>query len=585
MSTVAIASLLPLPVVIPIGGAVAAPLLSRVHHRLPLIVSVLAMLGSASVLCLIATEVYPGGGRVVSHFFGHWGPVNGQALGIAFAAEPLGLTFALLTASLGVLLLVSALSQLGELGPRETGGFACLFQLLLAALIAAALTADMINLFVWFEVASLASYGLTGFFLERPIALEATFKLLVLTSIAGFAIFIGSAMLYSTHGALNFGQLHNALAGHVIRPDLLALGLLAAGFATKAGLIPFHGWLPDAHTAAPGSVSALFSALMVNLGIIGLVRVAFSIYGSTHAILGLLTGLGIVSAILGALLALAQDDLKRVLAWDTVSQMGILMVGFATAVPVGVAGATYHLVNHALFKALMFLCAGAVVHATGETAMSRMGGLARQRPLLTAGFTIGVLAIAGMPPMNGFASLGLIHEGIRQADSPVLFAGAEVAQIITVAALGRAAYLAFFRRRATPYRHLEPLRAGMRTVLVVLGVGCIAFGVLADLIVRWIAAPAAAVVLDPARYATGVLNGQVALSLVDVHFSFGNVTDIMTALGTMAAGAVLAVWYLRVDEPRPVRWLRAVHTGSVNDYAAMAVAGLVVCVATAFATA
>ncbi len=580
MSGAAIASLLPLPVVIPLCGAVAAPLLARLHRRLPLVVSVLAMLGSTVVLCVVATSVYSGNGQVLAHFFGHWGPVDGHALGVAFAADPFGLTFALVTAVLGMLLLVAALSELGELGPRELGGFACLFQLLLAALIGAALTADTIDLFVWFEVAALSSYGLTGFFLERPIALEAAFKVLVLTSIGGFSVFIGAAVLYADHGALNFGQLYGALTGHVSVPDLFALGLLVGGFATKAGLAPFHGWLPDAHTAAPGAVSALFSALMVDLGIVGLVRIALLVYGrGEDAVLGVLTGIGIASALLGALLALAQDDLKRLLAWDTISQMGVLLVGFATVTPAGVAGATYHLVNHALFKALLFLCAGAIVHATGETAMSRMGGLARSRPLLAAAFTAGVLAIAGVPPMNGFASLGLIHEGLRDSGQSGLFAAALVAQVITVAALGRAAYLTFYRRRRDDYEHLEPLRTGMRVTLSVLGAACIAFGVLAEVVVARVAAPSASVLLDAGTYARGVLAGAADVPHLAVTFSYGNATDWLVALGTAALGAALAAVYVGVPEPRPIRVLRAVHTGSVNDYAGFAAAGLLAVVA------
>ncbi len=513
MSDAAIASLLPLPVVIPLCGAVAAPLLARLQRRLPLVVSVLAMLGSTVVLCVVATSVYSGDGQVLSHFFGHWGPVDGHALGVAFAADPFGLTFALVTAVLGMLLLVAVLSELGELGPRELGGFACLFQLLLAALIGAALTADTVDLFVWFEVAALSSYGLTGFFLERPIALEAAFKVLVLTSIGGFSVFIGAAVLYADHGALNFGQLYGALTGHVSVPDLFALGLLVSGFATKAGLAPFHGWL------------------------------------------------------------------KRLLAWDTISQMGVLLVGFATVTPAGVAGATYHLVNHALFKALLFLCAGAIVHATGETAMSRMGGLARSRPLLAAAFTAGVLAIAGVPPMNGFASLGLIHEGLRDSGQPGLFAAALVAQIITVAALGRAAYLTFYRRRRGDYAHLEPLRTGMRVTLSVLGAACIAFGVLAEVVVARVAAPSASVLLDAGTYAHGVLAGAADVPHLAVTFSYGNATDWLVALGTAAFGAALAAVYVRVPEPRPIRVLRAVHTGSVNDYAGFAAAGLLAVVA------
>ena len=250
MTGPALESLLPLPVVFPLCGAVLAPLLARRFRRLPVIVSLVALAGSAAVLLAVAPTVF--GGRVISHYLGHWTPVDGHALGIAFAADPFGLLFALTVAIIGAVLLLYTLSELGGLGRRELGGYACLFQLLLAALIGGALTADLFNLFVWFEVAALASYGLTGFFLERPIALEAAFKVLVLTTLASFAIFIGAGLLYARHGALNFAQLHDALRGQLGTADTVALGLLLAGFATKAGLVPFHGWLADAHTAAPG---------------------------------------------------------------------------------------------------------------------------------------------------------------------------------------------------------------------------------------------------------------------------------------------------------------------------------------------
>jgi multicomponent Na+:H+ antiporter subunit D len=213
MTRAGLASLLPLTVAIPIGGAVLAPIAARASRRLPLLICLASLIGTIFVLALFAPTVY--GGTVLSHYMGHWIPVRGKALGIAFAADSVGLTYALAVAGIGAVLLLSTLSELGGLGAREMGGYACLFQLLLAALIGSGLTADLFNLFVWFEVAALASYGLTGFFLERPIALEAAFKILVLTTIASFAIFIGAALLYRRHGALNFGQLHSALTGGV----------------------------------------------------------------------------------------------------------------------------------------------------------------------------------------------------------------------------------------------------------------------------------------------------------------------------------------------------------------------------------
>ena len=213
MTGAALASLLPLPVALPLAGAVAAPLLARLHRRLAVIVGLVALDGSTVVLLLQAPSVF--GGLVRAHYLGLWAPVHGQVLGIALAADPFGLIFALTSAVIGAVLLLYTLSELGGLGPRELGGYACLFQLVVAALIGAALTADLINLFVWFEVAALASYGLTAFLLERPIALEAAFKILALTTLASFAVFIGAGLLYAVNGALNYAQLHAALARHL----------------------------------------------------------------------------------------------------------------------------------------------------------------------------------------------------------------------------------------------------------------------------------------------------------------------------------------------------------------------------------
>jgi multicomponent Na+:H+ antiporter subunit D len=571
-----LAQLLPLPVVLPITGAIAAPIVARLHRRLPLVVGLLTMPASFGVLLAEATQVYRGNGQVLTHFFSNEKPVHGRVLGIAFAADPFGLAFALLTAGIGTLLLLSALSELGELGPKELGGLACLTQLLLAALIGAALTGDSVNLFVWFEVAALSSYGLTGFFLERPIALEAAFKNCVLTSTAGFVVFAGASMLYATSGALNLGQLHLAIGGHPNRAELIAIGMLVAGFATKAGLVPFHAWLPDAHVPVPGAVSALFSGLMVDLGIVGLVRFGLQVFPDVHQLLGLLTGFGIASAVVGALLTLVQDDLKRLLAWDTVSQMGVLIAGFASRVTDGVTGAVYHLVNHGLFKALLFLCAGGVVHATGITRISEMGGLARRMPVLTAGFTVGCVAIAGVPPFNGYASLGLIHKGLEH--EPVALALALVAQAVTVAALGRAAYLAFFRRRERPYEHMERMHTGMRISLAVLGAGCLAFGAFASAFISRVGEPAAASLLHPAAYARAALTpGTTALPRLSIDYQYFEASTLLITAGELVAGLLLLVVVLRTEvAARSLTWLRRLHTGSVNDYAAFLAAGLVI---------
>ncbi|HZU56584.1 MAG TPA: proton-conducting transporter membrane subunit [Actinocrinis sp.] len=579
-TTAAAGSLLPLTVALPLTGAVLAPLLARLSKRLPLIVSALGLVGSLAVLALIAPHVYGTGGGILAHYMGGWGPVHGAVLGIAFAADPFGMTFALVCAGIGTLLVVYALSELGGLGERELGAFACLFQLLDAALIGSALTADLFNLFVWFEVAALASYGLTGFFLERPIALEAAFKIAILTTVAAFAVFIGAGLLYTGHGALNLAQLHDALAAHVGTADLVALGLLVAGFGTKAGLIPFHGWLPDAHTAAPGPVSALFSGLMVNLGIVAVGRLAFQVFPTSRTpILGILMVVGVVSALVGATMALAQDELKRLLAYDTISQMGVLAIGLATGAASGIAGSTYHLVNHALFKSLLFLCAGAITHRTGVTKLSEMGGLLRRWPWVAGAFVVGCASIAGIPPLGGYVSLSLIHHGLLESHQYLPYALMLVAQLITIAALGRAAWLAFFREREEEYERSESLRPGMLISLLALSACCIAFGVVPGTVIDHAMAPAASGLLHPQQYAHDVLAGVGSLSHVVVDFNYTDLMELVLIVVSVGLGALLTVGYLRSKEPLPVRALRAVHTGSINDYAAFLAAGAVAIIA------
>jgi multicomponent Na+:H+ antiporter subunit D len=202
-----------------------------------------------------------------------------------------------------------------------------------------------------------------------------------------------------------------------------------------------------------------------------------------------------------------------------------------------------------------------------------MGGLIRRRPVTTIAFTVGALSISGVPGFNGYVSLGLIHEGLRDRE-PVVYGLALVAQVITVAALARAAWVAFYRRRTQPYEQMERTKAGMRIALGTLIVGCVAFGVLPNPVVDKAAAPAASALIHPDGYVNAVLSGSGTLARLPVTFEYGKLSDVLVALVEIALGLALAVIYLRVREPRPVTWLRRLHTGSINDYAGYALTGL-----------
>jgi multicomponent Na+:H+ antiporter subunit D len=329
-------------------------------------------------------------------------------------------------------------------------------------------------------------------------------------------------------------------------------------------------------------VSALFSGLMVNFGIVAIGRVVFSVYADAgRAALHLLLVAGLVSAVGGAFFALFQDDLKRLLAYDTISQMGVLAVGLSTATATGLTGTTYHLVNHALFKSLLFLCAGAIVHATGATKLSEMTGLGRRMRWLGVAFGAGAVAIAGIPPLNGYVSVGLIHEGLIESHQYGALAAMAVAQVLTVAALGRAAWTLFSAPTGTPQR-TERLRPGMFVALLALGAGCLAFGVLEPWLTRSVMAPPAAALLDHAGYARAALSGGGPIGGPSagwsVSFDYFNPAELLAAFGTVVAAIPVLRFAVRHTEARLVSRVRAVQTGSVNDYVAYQAVGLVLAV-------
>jgi multicomponent Na+:H+ antiporter subunit D len=220
-----------------------------------------------------------------------------------------------------------------------------------------------------------------------------------------------------------------------------------------------------------------------------------------------------------------------------------------------------------------------VVHRTGLTKLSELGGLARRMPLVTAGFVVGALSIAGLPPFNGYVSIGLIHQGLLERHETVPYALMLLSQVITIAALGRAAWLAFFRPREEAHGELEQLRPGMLAGLASLAGCCVAFGVAPSFFLDTVMAPAAGGLLHPGQYAGDVLAGAGRLTSVSVSFSYLSPGEIAATAGCLAAGVALGWAYLRVREPAPVRVLRALHNGSANDYAAYAVTGTLAVVA------
>ncbi|MFP3904565.1 MAG: complex I subunit 5 family protein, partial [Armatimonadota bacterium] len=313
------------------------------------------------------------------------------------------------------------------------------------------ITNHMVLLYLSVEAATLVTALLVVFYRRRE-ALEAGYKYLVLVGVGVTFALLGCVFLYS--GGLQVLPPAEALLlsslGRVAKHlptgvALLAAAFLVAGFGTKAGLMPFHAWLPDAHSEAPTPISALLSAVVIKIGAYALARtitVLAPYFGAITLFLAILASVGML---LGVLLAWAQDDLKRLLAYHSVSQMGYIVEGLGLGTYLGVYGGLFHLLNHTLFKALLFMAVGAIMFATGGIRrISRLGGLGKKMPVTAVCFFIGALAMGGVPLLNGFMSKLTLFMAV--AEKQLLWAAVVgmVTSTLTLACLAHAAYRVFW---------------------------------------------------------------------------------------------------------------------------------------------
>ncbi|HDL85017.1 MAG TPA: hypothetical protein ENH11_01585 [Candidatus Acetothermia bacterium] len=265
------------------------------------------------------------------------------------------------------------------------------------------LTGDIFNLFVFFEILSLSSYALTGYNRDRG-GTEAAIKYLIQGSIGSAFILIGIALLYGTTGTLNMADIAAHVAG--VDPTLLfmAMSLLIVGFGVEAAIFPLNAWLPDAHSSAPSSVSAILSGIAIETGAYAVARIVYTVFDG-HGIMLVLAILGVVTLLLGEMSAFRQkDDIKRLLAYSSIGQMGLIMLAFGIASDAGVFAALFQLVSHTLAKALLFLASGYIIYRVGSKKLSALAGLGRKMPFTGAMISVAVLSLIGVPPFAGFMS-------------------------------------------------------------------------------------------------------------------------------------------------------------------------------------
>jgi formate hydrogenlyase subunit 3/multisubunit Na+/H+ antiporter MnhD subunit len=381
---------------------------------------------------------------------------------------------------------------------RSLGAPWFFFNLLVAAMALVVLARNGVLFLVAWEVMSLASFFLVTFENEKDQVCQAGWNYLVATHLGTAFLLALFILLGQGSGSLDFDRVAASGAPASAGGAGLLFLLAVVGFGTKAGFMPLHVWLPEAHPAAPSHVSAVMSAVMIKTGIYGLLR-TLTLLGPPEAWWGwLLIAVGTASAILGILYALAQQDLKRLLAYSSVENVGIItlgvgigLVGLSSGGPrlaaLGFAGALLHLVNHALFKSLLFLGAGVVLHGTGTRNLDRLGGLLKRMPQTGALFLLGAVAITGLPPLNGFVSELLIYLATFQgaielsgtAAIGVLAVVPALALVggLTAACFSKAFGIAFLgEARSEASAHAHEAGVLLRLPLFVLAAGCVFLG-------------------------------------------------------------------------------------------------------------
>jgi multicomponent Na+:H+ antiporter subunit D len=484
-------------VALPLVVAAVLPLVGKISRRvLP------DLLANATLLFLLVYAAVAGRALIAG------GPLLqqvswlGESVNIRLALDGLSLFMLLAVSLVGLAASLFAIDYMEHYGGKAN--YHALYLIMIAGMNGIVLVTDLFGVYLFLEVAAVASYALVAFGLGHD-ELEAAFKYLMLSVVASSFILAAIAVIFGMTGSLDFAAVAAALpeldAGAVVG---IASAFFLLGFGLKAALIPFHAWLPDAHPSAPAPISAVLSGLLIKVsGVYAMTRIFLNVFGLTPALSAVLMVLGTVSLAVAAFLALGQKDIKRMLAYSSISQVGYIVLGIGLGTPLGIAGGLFHLFNHALAKGLLFLTSGSVQQATGTRDLDAMGGLAKRMPVTAAANLIGALSIAGVPPLNGFWSKLIIIIALVQAGQPVFAVIAVLASVLTLWYYLLMQRKAFFGKLNEKWAAVKEAPFWMTAATVLLALLCVGIGILfSSTVATWIQ-PAADVVADGVHAVTG----------------------------------------------------------------------------------
>ncbi len=511
-------SLIPLFVIIPLGTAFILAILGRVIKG---IYKVLLPLSMLSLLWLAFHFILNTKGSLVYHVGGFL-PENGIPIAIYMVIDGLSKLLLLIISLIGFLTIIYSLSYTKQYTAESK--FYVLFSLMVAGMNGIVISGDIFNIYVFLEIAAISSYALVAFGVEKH-QLEASFKYQVLGGIASLFILLAIGLIYWNTGTLNIADISRQLTVNCSSPvgtnvfvKFISI-LLIAGFGLKAAIFPFHSWLPDAHSSAPSPISAMLSGVLIKaIGIYIIIRLFFNMFPLSYELSMTITVLGTISMIVGVLLAIGQWDFKRLLAYHSISQMGYVIIGIGIGMLIlatggdkkiaalSITGGLFHMLNHSVFKGLLFLNAGSVEYRTGTRNLKKLGGLSSKMPITSGSSFIASMAISGIPPFNGFFSKVLIIIAAVQAGFIWIAFFAVLVSVITLASFTKIQKYVFSGELHSKYSKIKEVPFSMTFSMILLSILCLAMSLLVIPEIRTMfLQPAVDVLIDSANYSIEVL--------------------------------------------------------------------------------